>query len=299
MTVVSTKQNPEALTFTIVAEFTAPPSRVWQVWADPRMLERWWGLVENLNQYGAVTMPDLPGFGGMDSFYHIGRRPTVDTFADYLASFIKLRFKKKRLTIVGISYGFVVVTRMLQRYPELSKRVDLLVSMVGFMHKDDFVYPVHRRNFYQHATRFFATRPYALFIRGFLLNKFVLKTLYARLPNSKRRMIEVTPEEFDATMDFEVKMWQANDVRTHWLTTSQFFTLDNCGTRVGLPIVHVVSKEDHYFNNEIVKQHMLVVFKDYRRFVANSKAHTPSVLADKKAMGVMLPPGLRRILSKP
>jgi hypothetical protein len=99
-------------------------------------------------------------------------------------------------------------------------------------------------------------------------------------------------------MDLEVKLWQGNDVRTHWLTTIQFFTLDNCGTRIDLPIIHVVSKEDHYFNNEIVKQHMLVVFKSYRRFVANSKAHTPSILADKKAMGVLLPTGLRRMLAK-
>jgi pimeloyl-ACP methyl ester carboxylesterase len=269
------------------------------VYGHHAMLERWWGLVQNLNQYGAVTMPDLPGFGGMNSFSHIGKKPTVDAFADYLAAFIKLRYKRKRITIVGISYGFVIVTRMLQRYPELTKKVDLLVSMVGFMHKDDFVYPVRRRNFYQHATRFFATRPYALFIRGFLLNKFVLTTLYAKLPNSKRRMIEITPEEFARNMDFEVKLWQANDVRTHWLTTSQFFTLDNCDRRIDLPILHVVSKQDHYFDNEIVKQHMLVVFKGYRRFTADSKAHTPSILADKKAMGVLLPPGLRRILSKP
>jgi uncharacterized protein YndB with AHSA1/START domain len=43
MTVVSTEQDREALTLTIVAELAAPPARVWQVWADPRQLERWWG----------------------------------------------------------------------------------------------------------------------------------------------------------------------------------------------------------------------------------------------------------------
>jgi uncharacterized protein YndB with AHSA1/START domain len=43
MTVVSTEKDPEALTLTMVAELAAPPSRVWQVWADPRQLERWWG----------------------------------------------------------------------------------------------------------------------------------------------------------------------------------------------------------------------------------------------------------------
>ena len=43
MTIVSRQQDPDALTFVVVAEFSAPPSRVWQVWADPRQLERWWG----------------------------------------------------------------------------------------------------------------------------------------------------------------------------------------------------------------------------------------------------------------
>jgi uncharacterized protein YndB with AHSA1/START domain len=43
MTVVRTEQDPRALTLTLVAEFEAPPERVWQVWEDPRKLERWWG----------------------------------------------------------------------------------------------------------------------------------------------------------------------------------------------------------------------------------------------------------------
>ena len=43
MTVISTLQDTDALTFTIVSDLAAPPARVWQVWADPRQLERWWG----------------------------------------------------------------------------------------------------------------------------------------------------------------------------------------------------------------------------------------------------------------
>ena len=43
MTVTSTTQDPQALTLTIVADLDSPPRRVWQVWADPRQLERWWG----------------------------------------------------------------------------------------------------------------------------------------------------------------------------------------------------------------------------------------------------------------
>lgn len=43
MTVVSSSKDAAALTLTIVADFDAPAERVWDVWADPRKLERWWG----------------------------------------------------------------------------------------------------------------------------------------------------------------------------------------------------------------------------------------------------------------
>ncbi|MGA0565745.1 SRPBCC family protein [Rathayibacter sp. KR2-224] len=43
MTVITVDRDTENLTMTFVAEFTAPPERVWQVWQDPRQLERWWG----------------------------------------------------------------------------------------------------------------------------------------------------------------------------------------------------------------------------------------------------------------
>jgi uncharacterized protein YndB with AHSA1/START domain len=43
MTVTAVHKDPQALTMTITAEFDASVERVWQLWADPRQLERWWG----------------------------------------------------------------------------------------------------------------------------------------------------------------------------------------------------------------------------------------------------------------
>ena len=43
MTVTTVDKDPAALTMTLTAEFDASPTRVWQLWADPRQLERWWG----------------------------------------------------------------------------------------------------------------------------------------------------------------------------------------------------------------------------------------------------------------
>jgi uncharacterized protein YndB with AHSA1/START domain len=43
MTIVSVDKDLDSLSLTLVAEFDAPIERVWELWADPRRLERWWG----------------------------------------------------------------------------------------------------------------------------------------------------------------------------------------------------------------------------------------------------------------
>ena len=268
------------------------------IYGHHALLERWWGLAQSFNDVGAVTMPDLPGFGGMDPFFTIGKQPTIDNYADYLAAFVKMRYKRRRFTVVGISFGFVVVTRMLQKYPELAKKVDLVVSIVGFMHRDDFLFKPRQRTSYAFWTRQMSRRPIAWLIRYGWLNRFTIRQIYIKLPAGKRRFLDMDPEEFDTMMDFEVKLWQANDVRTHWQTTSEFLKLDNCQKQVDLPSFHVASSHDHYFDNDIVEQHMRVVFNDYQRATMKSKAHTPSVLGDKKDMSIMVPPTLRKELRK-
>lgn len=43
MTVTNVHKDTDTLTMTITSEFPASAERVWQIWADPRLLERWWG----------------------------------------------------------------------------------------------------------------------------------------------------------------------------------------------------------------------------------------------------------------
>src|SRR5262249_51962513 len=43
MPIVRINRDPEHCTMTVVAEYDAPPARVWQLYADPRQLERFWG----------------------------------------------------------------------------------------------------------------------------------------------------------------------------------------------------------------------------------------------------------------
>ena len=43
MSITSLDTDLDNLTLTLVADFDAPVERVWELWADPRKLERWWG----------------------------------------------------------------------------------------------------------------------------------------------------------------------------------------------------------------------------------------------------------------
>jgi uncharacterized protein YndB with AHSA1/START domain len=72
MTVTAVRKDPEALTMTLEAEFDASPDRVWQLWADPRQLERWWGPP---TYPATVDSHDLRSGGRVD--YHM-TGPTGD-----------------------------------------------------------------------------------------------------------------------------------------------------------------------------------------------------------------------------
>lgn len=259
-------------------------------------LERWYGLAEVLNEFGSITVPDLPGFGGMDSFYKIGEKPSLDTMADYLASVIKLRYKNRRITIAGISYGFLVVTRMLQRYPEIAKKTDLVFSLAGFAHHEDFRFSGTRMRLYRLGAKVFSYSWSAAFFRNVALHPAVLRSVYHRTHNAKKKFDGYRSEEQKALTDFEVVLWRGNHLRTHMSTTYEMLTVDNCRRRVDLPVHNVGVDADHYFDNNLVEQHLRVIFSDYTRHKANLDRHVPNILADRKESARLLPASAKKLL---
>lgn len=268
------------------------------VYGHHASLERLFGLAQDLNRYGAVTMPDLPGFGGMESFYKLGEKPTLDNLADYLAAFVKLRYKRRRVTIMGMSMGFLVVTRMLQRYPELTKKVDLLVSTVGFVHRDDFKFK--RRNFLlmRWVASFFSNRLPAWIGKTFVLRSPMIRLAYASVASRHSKLKDADKEELNRRIDFEVVLWKCNDIRTYMDTTISMLTADLCDRQVDLPVVHVAVPGDRYFNNHVVEQHLNVIYKQVDIIKTNVSAHAPTIIATAEDVAPFVPKMLRRMLAK-
>ena len=65
MTVTDVRKDPEARTLAITSEFDADIDRVWQMWSDPRLLERWWGPPT----YPATFVDHELAPGGVANYY--------------------------------------------------------------------------------------------------------------------------------------------------------------------------------------------------------------------------------------
>lgn len=268
------------------------------VYGQHASIERMFSLADELSRYGTVTLPDLPGFGGMEPFYKIGEKPDLDTMADYLAAFVKLRYRRKRLTIIGISYGFIVATRMLQRYPELVKKVDILVSVVGFAHYEDFKFSAKTMRQARVATKFSSLSFPAWFAKMFVLRGPLIRLAYKAVADKHAKLKDADTRERKRRVDFEIVLWKCNDIRTYMYTINGMLHVDLCTKRVTLPVYHVSVDGDQYFDNYQVEQHMRVIFEDFKVFEAKLGAHMPTIVATSKEVAPLIPNGLRRILAK-
>ncbi len=260
-------------------------------------IERVFGVVEYLNKYGSITVPDLPGFGGMQPFYKIGEKPTLDNMADYLAAFIKMRYRRRKVTIIAMSLGFPIVTRMLQRFPELAKKVELLISVVGFVHHEEFIFT--RRNFlmFRYGASIMSNRLPAFIIKHVALRPAMIRATYKLVADKNVKMRDADDAERKMRIDFEINLWKINDIRTYMDNAVTMLTLDLCKQQVNLPVYHVAVAEDRYFDNHIVEQHLGVIYSKVSVIHAHMKQHAPTVIADAKAASELVPPKLRRLLN--
>lgn len=268
------------------------------VYGHHSSLERMEGLAMLLNDFGSVTMADLPGFGGMDSFYSIGQKPTLDNLADYLASVIKLRYKKQKLSIVAISFGFLVVTKMLQKYPELTKKVDMLVSVVGFTHRSEFKFSKSRYLAYKITAKIFVRKLPAVFFRNIVLHPLMIRNFYSKTHNAKHKFKSLSSIDKQRATEFEIYLWRCNDVRTHMETSLLMLNADSTKVKVNIPVIHLSVKNDNYFDNHMVEQHMKIVFSKYTNLVIKMNNHAVSVIANKKDSAPLVPPKLRSMLAQ-
>lgn len=260
-------------------------------------LERMYSLAMHFSSYGNIAMPDFPGFGGMDSFYKIGQKPTIDAMADYVATFIKLHYKKQKFMLCGMSYGFLVATRMLQKYPELINQVTLVLSVVGFTSKDDFSFKNSTYRQLTYSAKILSYAPLSFLVKHLIITKPLIKLTYTVLSNKHAKMKDADSVERKRRINFEVYLWKCNDVRTYFYTSNDFLKVDlTLYNKIDSSVLHVKVKDDQYFNEINVEKNMLKIYEKINVYTAKLPNHAPTVISSEKEASKIIPPALSKYL---
>jgi pimeloyl-ACP methyl ester carboxylesterase len=259
-------------------------------------LERMYSLAQNVSKYGNVTTPDIPGFGGMDSFYVINKEPTLDNMADYLATFIKMYYKNKKFYIMGMSYGFLIVTKMLQKYPNLTKQVNGVVSIVGFSHKEDFKLNKRFYNNLLYGSKLAKTAPINFVLRNLVFTKTTIKMAYLLNADGHAKLKDADKQEKLRRINFEIYLWKVNDLRTYFFTTDEFLRVNLTKRKVSKPLHHVGVVDDQYFDQQTVNKNLEIIYDNVTVHRAKLPNHAPTVISDEKEAGKLIPTSLKNYL---
>ena len=252
----------------------------------------WWGLAKSLHDLGNVTMPDLPGIGGMDSFYKIKKVPDIDAYADYMASFIKMRFRKRKFITVGVGFGFIVLTRTFQRYPELQKNVKFMVSLGGFADHEDYILPKARYLIYSYLSSVFSRKLFSVLFRRVSLNSMALSLFY------RWQMSGVVSEsDLSALAYRNTRRFIKGDARTLMAVISELTRFSNCDKQLELPLEHV-DIPTRYLDWSHNEQHLRVIFPEINYLPPGSKINRYPIKRDKRSAAVYLPNDLKSKIRK-
>jgi len=260
-------------------------------------IERMASFTEYFSQFGDVVVPDLPGFGGMASFYEIGQVPTFDSYADYLAAFMKLRYKKRRVIIVGLSFSVPVAVKTLQKYPELQKKVDILISLSGFTHYQDFKFGRFEISFLKGLTSFLSWQIPAYLINKTLLRRKIVEAVYKIDYLNRKNNTRSNEARFNKRVKLDAELWVINDFRTAMRTYKEMFKLDLCSDQqMNVPIFHVMSDQDQYFHKTVSDQHFQIISSKFQAGSSIKSAHVPHIDATLSEIKDYIPAKLHKKL---
>lgn len=191
-------------------------------------------IVDLLSKRADVYGFDLPGIGGMESFYRVSRTPTLDNYADYLQSVIKLKFRGKRIVLVGVGSGFAVVTMYLQKTKTSNANIKSVINFGGISHHFDA-----------------PTAKFEVLATGIVakLASFVV---------------------FRFPLEFISKIFNTKNLPTTVYLKSQLFKLDLCNRQIDKSLTAYRPK-DNKVDEKLWAEHLRIAYKNVRIYGPLSK----------------------------
>lgn len=263
-------------------------------------IERYYSMCEFLNDYGEVIMPDLPGFGGMSSFYQIGLKPSYDNYADYLYTFLKTQELTEDIWLVGNSFGAQCMTRMLQKYPDSQAWIRQPIAVAGFAAGSNFHVSNKFRFLLFPLIYVGQTRLGSSLIKLVAFNRFSLNLMINVFSRFKAKMQNDDQNLKSDMMAMEKYLWSVNDKRTHAKTAIMMFRYDltrYSSKKIKHKLHNLITDHDQYFDNQSVEESFRKLYLGYETSLLNLKIHNPSMIADKQAVSELLSEEVKELLA--
>lgn len=263
-------------------------------------LERIMPIMEALTEYGDVYGVDNPGFGGMDSSYRIKEYPSLDFYAGHLKYFIDTHIPAERqLTLLGISFGFQIVTKTLALYPELNKRTETAMSFVGFVHHQDFSMPlsysVPLLYFMANGGRFWLGSK----IAELCLKEPIIVGVYQLTKPIQVKFRSLPKEEAKRYAREQAWLWRVNDARTHAATAWDFFKKnDLTGHTIDATVIHVGVPNDHLFDNSRISAELKQIYNKVELYDMELENHAPLDVETPDKVHSLMPDTLKVVLRR-
>lgn len=261
--------------------------------------ERMYGISQYLSRHGNVYAIDLPGYGGMDSFYSIGKEPTIEAYGHYIYTVMQVLKLEKNIWMVGMSMGFQMMTRMLQLHPQIHPAIDKVFSLVGYTSKHDFAIKQPLWFGFNFMVFFGKTRPGVWIADNVFLNKVSVRIMLSIFAKFKSRMKSVTGEQKDV-IEMEAHLWTINDQRTHAQNIWDMFHNWDLTKYNQLPfsLINMTSKQDQYFSDERLNENFAKVYKEHKTLYLDIDAHSPSVIGSPDDFEATIPKEVRKMVEK-
>lgn len=262
-------------------------------------LERFYTTLEFLNDYGEVIMPDLPGHGGMTSFYKVGKKPTYDAYADYLYTFLKANDLTKDIVLIGNSRGLQNLTRMFQKYPESQKWTSQVIGLAGFGAGSDFHIPMRFKIIFYAICYASVSWLGSKLITILFFNRLSLRVMISVFKRFKAKMQNDDSNLRKDMARMEEYLWYVNDHRTHAYTVLAMFKGDlrrYTNTKIKLKLHNIVTEHDQYFDHKRVAKTCRDLYESYEESPLDLKVHTPSMIATKEDVAAVIPEQTKKLL---
>jgi len=257
-------------------------------------LERVEPVVEALTEFGDVYAADYPGFGGMDPSFKLKQYPSLHFYADYIKQFIdEIIPENRKLTLLGISYGFQLFTETLNQHPELNERVEEVVSFVGFVHHEDFHFPPSYSIPLLYLIANVGRTWLGSKIVGAFMQGWFIAIIYKLTKPIQAKYKSLSAEETKGFMEGQIWLWRINDIRTHAATGWDFcMKTDLTNYRVNAPLTHVGVPKDHLLNNERVVKELSEMFTPFESLELHLENHAPLDLDSREKVLALFPSAL-------